>query len=863
MAEDASVKAKPVNRLLQQFSHGIVSTTREANRRDLVKKHQARSKKEDQKWHNRYDLFAPLADLRRRNLAGNEKKTAKSDSKLHEIKYDHRDITGQLASTLGAGGTGVEKFTVSHTPADPKAIESIESNQRKFEHRLRSIDEGFEHRFRSIDEGCAGFEKKIAEVQRSTVPNATIRAMEKNAADLVVNADKVEKTAKRSANLVSQLEKNAEKVEKTANHGAILEAQLEKNAEKAEKTSNRCAILEARLEKLEHGVKANETSINQTRDEITAHNKDLQTLQGSYKDHIDTVSDLKRTVDQDNEGLRVLREVVEGGEDGDSKERSLFDMIIDAQKDDSKLREAINGLDSTINDVEDGVKEIKAQVTNSETAKANLEIRLNTLEDERSGSDLQSELTWMKEQLSVLSEEVKKVVNEQHVKDDMVATEVERLDNELIRQANNAKVLSEKLETAPSKGSTEPPSDLVPEASNTHPQLANGILEKHSGDQPNTVHQLELNQESIKQDFDGLQSSFERFKNLTADMTSTHDVCINSLQQRFDNLTTDHMVRAMINQLQSLYPNHPGNLVNQVNQLAVNQRHFFDSISQVSRQYADLEKTVRTNQDHVVPLINQGCEKVEKVIQNRLDAQNAGRIQLRESIKSDMEQRLQVLNDDNQETSSVIKQDLEAQLNRIQNMQKSRNEHATAISALKKNLQDIQQQIMNQSEQQQPPPPPPAPPPSTFPSAEEFRHLANQLAEMRDNIVRELTMHYEAIRILNAQCGLSNAALVGDADDDSPNNTHTHNTQSSTNNDDGKRARSASISLGQPSSPPTPSTPRPAPAAASPAAQLTAIDGAASDSDPPVSNTSNRKRRGRPRKEETGARARKVSKMGS
>ena len=826
MAEDASVKAKPVVRLLQQFSHGIVSTTREANRRDSVKKSQARSKKEERKWQNRYDLFAPLADLQRRNLASNEKKTAKSDVRLNEIRQDHREITGQLATTLGLGDVGVEKTITNHSPSNPRAVEVIESNQLKMEQRLKAMDEEhaklerlsnsrafevieskqlkMEQRLQSIDEEHAKLERlgrRIAKVENSTVPSSSIRAMEKNAADLAVNADKVEKAAKRYANL------------------------------------------EARFETLEHGMKANETSINRTRDEITAHTKDIQMLQGSDKDHITRISDLKRIVDQESEGLRVLREVVSGGEDGDNKERSLFDMIIDAQKDNSKFREAIGGLDQTMNDFEDGMKELKSQATKSDAAAGNLEIRLTTLEDERSGNDIQGELRSMREQLSVLSEEVKKVVNEQHVKDDMVATEVERLDNELMRQANNVKVLSEKLETAASKDSNQPPSNPTPEMPNTSPQLANGILKEDSREEPNPVHQLELKQESIKQDIDGLQSSFERFKNMTTDTTSTHDLCINSLQQRFDNLTTDHMVRAMINQLQSLYPNHPGNLSNQVNQLAVNQRHFFDSMSQVSRQLTDLEKIVQSNQEHVVPLIRQGCEKVEMLFQNRLDAQNAGRTQLRESIKSDMDQRLQALNNDCQENSSVIKQDLDAHLNRIQNLQKSlqtsRNEHTSALNALKKDLQDLQTTLQ------------PRQPPGPLP---EIHSLETQLTDMRDSTVRELTLHYDAIRVLNAQCGLSNAALMGEADDDnSLRIRNPHDEEESTK----RRARSTSISLGQPSSPTTPRA-----STSGPAAQLTmTTDGAASDSDPPVSITHNRKRRGRPRKDES-ARARKVSKTG-
>ena len=789
IAEDLLFKAKPTTRLLQQFSHGIISTTREASKRDSAKKDQIRSMKEHQKWQTRYDAFAPLADLRRRNLASNEKKIAKSEGRLNDIKQDHRAVTGQLATTLGSGGIDVEKTTASHAQPQSKKFEAVESKQFRLEQRLQSLDEEQDRLVRTV-----------TRVEQSTAPMSTIRAMEQSAADLTVKADKVERVAKHHANF------------------------------------------EARLDNLERTMEALQLSINQTQGNVTANSTEIQTLQSSYKDQLSTTSDLKKIVDQERETLRILREVVSGSEE--SHERSLFDMITDAQKDDFKLREAISGLNQTMNEFEDGIKELKAQAISSDKTKANLEVRLNSLEHERSAGDIQEDLTSMKEQLSILSEKVKKVVGEQNVKDDMIATEVERLDNELMKQAYDVKILSEKLDTA-TKDLNRPPSN-PPEVSNTSSHLTNGILNQDSGDKPSAVHELELKQESIKQEFVGLQSSFEQFKNVTSDTTSTHDVCINSLQQRFDNLTTDHMVRAMINQLQLLYPNHPANLNEQVIQLTMNHRRFYETVSQISHQLGELEKKVKANQDHIVPLVNQGSQRIEAVFQNRFDAQTVERTQLRESLMSDINHRLKILNEDSQESNSVIKQDLEDHLNRIQSLQKSlqasRTDHTTSINALTKDIQDLHTSLKTPH-----PPPPP-----------EIEKLEKELAEMRDSTLRELTLHFDAIQLLNAQCGLSNAALEG-ADDDrttipAPPSPSTRTT---------RRGRSPSMSLGQPSSPPS----QRSTAAAGPGAQLVTAsqgtDGAGSDSDPPVSNTSNRKRRGRRSRKEEPARARKVSKMGS
>lgn len=41
----------------------------------------------------------------------------------------------------------------------------------------------------------------------------------------------------------------------------------------------------------------------------------------------------------------------------------------------------------------------------------------------------------------------------------------------------------------------------------------------------------------------------------------TLDVFVNSQQQKFDRLTTDHLVQSMVHQMQQMYPQHPGNLI--------------------------------------------------------------------------------------------------------------------------------------------------------------------------------------------------------------------------------------------------------------------------------------------------------------
>ena len=49
------------------------------------------------------------------------------------------------------------------------------------------------------------------------------------------------------------------------------------------------------------------------------------------------------------------------------------------------------------------------------------------------------------------------------------------------------------------------------------------------------------------------------------------ELFVNSQQQKFDGLTSDRVVQSMVHQMQQMYPQHPGNLTNLVNQLVARQ----------------------------------------------------------------------------------------------------------------------------------------------------------------------------------------------------------------------------------------------------------------------------------------------------
>ena len=895
-----SADAKPLAKMLQQFSHGIVSTTFQTNKSDSAKRIQHKSRKEDQKWRNRYDTFAPLAEVQQRNLDSSEKKSTRSDNKLQEIKRSHRANTGQIATSLALGGVTVpsvgpnaddkskrdiknlraeldrvvssfdktrsdttriraelektkadlERTTTSlnHTKSNLGQAEFVASKQSRmqkdFDEYRKDLSErhgNVEDRLLSMSNAQGRLEKQVAKVEANTVSMSTIRAMETNAANFAVNANKAEKMVKQYDTLTK------------------------------------------RMRELDEQMQGHQLDVTQARNDLGAHSVQLQRLQSDYGNQTSQLAELKMVVDQKVADLRDLREVVSGDDIDDSK-NGLLDMITSAQKDGGKFRNALELFNETINEFEEDIKQMKTKALSFEEAKARLEVRVDTLEDKRPpDTHTQDDMTGIREGLSALSSVVEKFEGDQEEKDDLVAREVERLDNELINQADMIKVLTDKINTLSSRPSSMPsfqqPSN-PPSGNMSPPHLANGTLAKKVMDSQ-VVEELEKKHNMIKQEFDGLQSSFQQFKTSTTDVTNTHDTFITSLQQRFDNLTTDHMVKCMIHQMQILYPQLPGNILNQmgsiqkqIGQLIGNQQHFDQSLSRIQAQVNAVEELVKTNQQHVVPLIQTRCDKVESLMTERLDTEARERLQIRETLHTDIEPRLKNLTEDQQETTSIMKQEIEGHLNRIQILQKglqsARTEHTSTISGLTKDLQDLQKSLQSARTEQT----------TTIGTLSEdiqdvqakfqgqdadttdlkaaMEKIQKDFTEIWDTFLRDMPRHYAAIVDLNDVVGLTHERLKGDR---SPGQQADAGGQE----DVGARARSVSMSLGQPSSPL-----RPPPSSQGTVSRLStstseapitmsqSTDDVGEESDPPVSSRGKRRRIPTKKSEESPMRVRKA-----
>lgn len=910
-------EAKPLAKMLQQFSHSILSTTFQTSKSDSAKRTRQRQRKEDQRWRNRYDTFASLAEVRQRDIDSTEKKSTRSDKKLQSIKKDHRVHTGLIATSLASTGAGIppesndedrnkrdirslraeldravtshdkarsdmtkmrtelektkgelEKTTASlnKTKSNLGQTEFVASKQSRIEKELDECREDLRDRHEKTEARLHSMSGRVQKVEANTVTMSTIRAMETNAASLTVNTDRAEKMVKQHENLLDRI--------------------LELENRMQDQQSNRTPQAD-----------------------IGAHETKFQSLQSDYLNLAARMTEVKSSLDQEAVDLRDLKEVVTG--DGKSEKGLLDTMIASANERDDKFRQAVEDFNGTMEEFRMDVKQLQTKVAGIEDAKAPLDYRIKTLENERPSHDYSSEdLIVIKAELSALAKTVESFEKDQNIKDDIVSTETERLDSELIIQTNAIRTLADKIESLPTRSSAISPPPSVPSDGNmTSPHLTNGTLAKREmGHQ--FVEELENKHRVIEQELDNFKSSFQRFKESTTDVTHNHDTFITSLQQRFDNLTTDYMVKCMIHQMQSLYPQHPGNILNQIAGLQKHfggmVQHFDQALVQVSNQVSALDTVVKTNQHHIVPLIQTRCDQFGSTLTERIDIESRERLRmddrisnevnqrlerlvtqeqglrlkLQETIDTNVDQRLKVLTEEQQESTSIIKQEISDQLGRIQTLQKGqqslRTDHTTSINNSHKAIVDLQAHVDQQSK-------------SIADLKPVIDKVQDDTKEIWDTVLHDMPCHYSAICHLNQAVDLSNDKLNGIERDTNrspspppPNNIDRlnaavsklndasclpNNHPNDTTNDDSTpaphtasraRPRSPSMSLGQPSSPLRPPTSEGTGTREAPVTLSQSTEGPDEESDVPVSSRGKRRRKPTRKSEESPMRRRKV-----
>ena len=165
--------------------------------------------------------------------------------------------------------------------------------------------------------------------------------------------------------------------------------------------------------------------------------------------------------------------------------------------------------------------------------------RIQSLEGQVKANHVESD-----DRISHLERQAKAVEEQQEMKDDFVAVEVERLDNLMITQEKAVQTLQEDLSALKSQVSSAPANKPPTPPPQIPPQIE---IQR----EPNESFRLQVEE---------LETAVRQFKESSTERVDNMEILVDSQQQRFDNLSTEHLAKSIIHQMQILYPPHPANL---------------------------------------------------------------------------------------------------------------------------------------------------------------------------------------------------------------------------------------------------------------------------------------------------------------
>ncbi|MCJ1462314.1 hypothetical protein MMC07_000914 [Pseudocyphellaria aurata] len=277
--------------------------------------------------------------------------------------------------------------------------------------------------------------------------------------------------------------------------------------------------------------------------DLTAHTEQIDNL------NIELVGNLDKDSDKQSKGL--IDYIAEGREKSDKFESALviFDKELDGFG--HKLGALENGI--RIPGSLAPVQDLPSPQVDGASHNLNPDSldRISSLEEvvKANHADSLGRITQLEIQSKSLEEQ-------QEMKDDFVSAEVERLDNYLIKQDQALKAIHADLSAWQS-------------------QVASASAQKPLTPPPPPPIEIHREpDESFQLKVEELESTMKRFKESSTERVEAIEILVESQQQRFDNLSTEHLAKSIIHQMQALYPPHPAGLQAKFDQIKAKQAAF-------------------------------------------------------------------------------------------------------------------------------------------------------------------------------------------------------------------------------------------------------------------------------------------------
>lgn len=503
------------------------------------------------RWHKHYRSFASLAEDQRRRTEKSASTLEQSDLKIKKSKETQEKAVRRLVSSILAN-SGI---------SNPRSLEDSSVNREvsKIKADLQDIDDDTQKNMKKIQKHgtiLEDLERNMRDLAANSMTRSAITDYESKLAHLTVNLQKLQNLFSQHENAFAQLPHMQDLVDKVK--GLLLfyqdkddlSARIDQQNIRLDERISQLDLQRSQLDQQKNLLDQHQTQINELQDKERDH---YEVLQGTIHDQIRDLQQLKLEVigdpEQEEKGLiefiKAGSDRIDKTADNMRKFDEEMETIVDrVTKLESRMPEklAFAKFESDL----DGLKE------QSEKLESNLRLlqEKSGKSDANMGSvfsenmDLTEPITKVHDRLRNLEERMESSEQDAIEKDEMVSSEVDRIEKAVKLQEEEINRLREQISALRSEIAT------VPVVSQPLPP-------------PSPVNSSPTVDESLLQRIPALENDLREFKDPITHRTDTIEVLVESLQQRFDNLSTEHLATAIIHQMQILYPPHPGNIQNE------------------------------------------------------------------------------------------------------------------------------------------------------------------------------------------------------------------------------------------------------------------------------------------------------------
>ena len=700
----ASGRSKTIAENFAHYTQAVLHTATKTIHHDSVKRRLEKQAMEADRWRKHYHGFGTMAEEQTRQLRKSEALLARSDDSLRKSsEVQERAIEG-MASSMVTAGHGKPMPVVELDTRSKHSDKEVAMFRDELNDTRKRLDTALNDTKRRLDtalQDIARFNDKVSfqrsrledqiqELSREYVTKETMTAAESKISEATLNISKLQ------ASSVKQTEGNDM-------YTTIV---------------NQVNQFKEDICKLSANVSANKVAGQKLKEDIESQAKDFE--------------ELKTSVTEQMKSFEQLNDYVTGNEN--PEEKSLTDIVQEGAAKTAKHAEALQTLNNELGELDnlkEESKDLGVRVARLETGSP--KESLASLNHQASSTGLEGEV-------AILKEEVKRIVGEQQMKDDIVGEEVDQLRNllnvkngevEQLRNLLDSQVVtltgvndqilqlqSHQITAGPSQNEefkqlrnlidsqgvvikemndqllklhshqrTAGPSQneelkqlrnlidsqgvAIKETNGellelrSHQQTAGstqiegfeqlrktvnsqGFAIKEMNDQVMKLHSqraveasqtapkpsaqvnvLQAPDDLIRLRIKELETSLQQFTTSAWEKISNTEVFVASQEQRFNNLTTEHMARSMVSQLEKMYPNHPGNVLNELRHVKASQQALENLLRSLETRLAEVCNFLGPSnfilaQNSTIPdlqiAIRKTSDRIERVAQMHQDS---------------------------------------------------------------------------------------------------------------------------------------------------------------------------------------------------------------------------------------------------